>query len=350
VEGAVTEEILTAEDKHFNDSKNATIIVMPERICEKCDHKLGSYEHYFCSNCSAVLPQDQVLGVSVKKTYKYSASERNPNQREILKEIKGAVVKARNLFTPQELLIGAASVAVLLLTFGSFIVYKTVLDRYTPGDIAESNEPIGSVITAPVNENILDLGLSFRSEMFGSDRITDHIPAEADFYFEAHDFKSFAELFLEKDVPYKELLRASISLFADHFAVFSLEIEEERHWGAVFITRDMGLITWALEGVDEDKVGFKLMGNMLIGATHEDIFDMVESSKDRLILSIADKPDYAVSKAKLPRDGQALIIFLSEESKDAVESAVKNLSHDKLEGYMEEIVNSGYNELVIRKE
>jgi hypothetical protein len=321
--------------------------MMSERICPKCQKRLGSNEHYFCSACGAALPPGLTLHVDIIQRSVYSPPPKNP---EIVTYAKGAIEalkKARGMFTKEEITVGLAGLAVILITFTVFLYYQSVqrsMEVASPGEAAVRDD-----LSAQADSRIMDLELNFKSALFGADRITDFIPRDVDFYWESYDYGGVLDTVLEKDIPYKELLRASRSLLGDHFAVFSLELGGNREWGAVFIPRDLGLLTWALEEIKEDKVSFRLVGDKLVAATHDDIFVMVDNAQRGVELNLADKPQYVTTRVLLPNDGQMLVMFLSDEAKEAIEASVKNLSHDSLDAYIDKILKSGYDGLVVRK-
>ena len=51
---------------------------------------------------------------------------------------------------------------------------------------------------------------------------------------------------------------------------------------------------------------------------------------------------------ELEKEGKILIIFFNDESKEALKSKTAEISSAKLSDFVEQILKSGYNELVIK--
>ena len=309
---------------------------MPKRICPKCHNPLGSFDHYFCSFCANTLDGAQVLPVNVTRVVQYTAPT---NARTVL--LKKAVEQVHEKITPlltKRNIFLSVSAVVLVVLAGAGAFY---LSRLEKKNVSVPKEP-ATQVAAPVQ-----LDQRAKKGMFGVDTIMENVPKDAVVLIEGFDYEWLSKLYLEDGAYKEEYLSIFNELFGDHFVLFATQKEEEWHWTAVFIPKDLGLLTGRLESLNVPQAKFKLVGDRFIVSTDEDIFQRVEESRNKTELNLALTPQFVTAKTKLAREGNLMVIFFSDDAKTALKEKSEELSSVKLSELVEQVLNSGYNELVI---
>jgi hypothetical protein len=310
---------------------------MPNRICPKCEATLRNTDYYFCSNCGAALSANLIKKPSVIKTSLYVVSQTPSSKffRELLlkfhKEASKYVTR-KNVFL--------TFVAVLIL-LNVFLVL--ILTNRLP--LFSKTKEQGTAVVQP---NVLDLGLSTSSQVFGSDSISKYVPKNAGFYLEGFDYKGLLLKYLPENVPYKEVIIKSQTMLGGHFVVFSTKINGYWEWTGIFMPVDPKAIEEELKIVNLGHLKYKLMDDKLVVTTKEEILKDVEDSINQTAINVTLTPAYATTKAKLPKDGQLLIMFLTSDSKEILKQMQNYPLSPIMTSSIDQLIKSGYNEFVIK--
>ena len=311
---------------------------MPKkRICPKCNSVLGSFDHYFCSTCGNSLEGDVVQPVTFTRTTYFTVPS-NSRTEFLNKAVEVVRGKVEVLLSSKNLVMGLSALLLLVLAVG--VIYYLVNQS--------NKEAVPSANPQNKSEFTINLNIPAKSGLFGSDTIAENVPDDVELYIEGFDYDWISSLYLEDGRFKEEFLGIFSRLFSDHYALFAVREKGRWTWTAVFIPRDMGTITRELEEVSVPGAQFKLIGDRFIVSTEEELFEDVEEARSKTDLNLPLTPEYVSSKAKLEKEGKILIIFFNDESKEVLKSKTAEISSAKLSDLVEQILKSGYNELVIK--
>lgn len=309
---------------------------MPSRTCPNCKSLLGLNDYYFCSNCGTVLSADLVQKPSVVKTSLYVVSQ-SPFAKfshELLLKFQKETSKH---LTKKNVFLGF--VAVLIISNLILFLLLTNKSFFFPG---KENKVAVNV------PNVLDLGLGTSSGVFGAQSISQFVPKNAGFYLEGFDYKGLLNKYLPNAVPYRENILRSQNLLDGHFVIFSTKVNGYWEWTGIFTPTDPRAVQAELEAVNLGSLKYKFMEDKLVITSKEEILKDVEDSGNNTALNVTLSPPFAVTKAKLPKDGQLLIMFLTADSKEIFTQLRGFSLNPAMTFLMEQLLKSGYNDFVIK--
>jgi hypothetical protein len=310
---------------------------MPNRICPKCKSALGITDYYFCSNCGTALSANLVQKPSITKTSLYVVSQTSSSKffHELLLKFHK---EASKYVTKKNVFLGF--IAVLILSNVFLVIMLTDRSILFPKPKEQS-----VVLAQP---NVIDLGLGTPSQVFGSDDISKYVPKDASFYLEGFNYDDLISKFLPENVPYKETIVKSQTMLGGHFVAFSTKVNGYWEWTGVFMPVNPKLIEEDLKSENLGSVKYKLIGDKLVVTTKEEILKAVEDSMNQTAVNITLTPAYAAAKAKLPKDGQLLVMFLTSDSKEVVKQIQSYPLSTTMASSLDQLIKSGYNEFVIK--
>ncbi|RJR27484.1 hypothetical protein C4561_02195 [candidate division WWE3 bacterium] len=288
-----------------------SIISLMVRICPTCNNKLGIYDYFFCSVCGTALPSELVnSGYSFVKTINFIPEKKKG--LEFLHNLKPVLLRVSHILNLKLVL------AVLLVMIAVGFPIYVLIDKYQFGrglSLKRDTEVTQNVQEPNAGKNALKLSLSLKSHVFGTDKISEWIPYDADFYVEGQDLNSLADKFVVVKPHYLELAEYVKDNFSQHFAFFGMRVEDEMYWSVVlFPVNPEG-------GVNIDLSNYEWLETLKIDdailiANHPLLLAKSEEAKSRVSRNLQMNPKYILSKNAAPKSGQLYILALTNEGKE----------------------------------
>ncbi|MFZ5424511.1 MAG: hypothetical protein ACOZAO_01805 [Patescibacteria group bacterium] len=269
------------------------------RVCSNCNSTLGNYDSFFCSECGNLLPENVVRidpGLRTKvfePQYQKVASKHSNNLNKVFNK----------------------STVKLFLTLLPLFLLAVVLYLGIPFINALINTKTLSVelVELPTNLSVIEVENDLHEDFFGADLIDSYVPFDADLYVEINDLQGVLNSYVQDTSLGDDFSKEFLSQVSDHFAIFAIVDESNVSWGAVFIPNSPDEIATLVNSVENSTWKFKLIGNRLIVANNDQIFNEVEAVSTKLSRSLSLNPSYARVKAVLPKSGKSLIMFVGDE-------------------------------------
>jgi hypothetical protein len=307
------------------------------RICPKCNAQLGMHDSFFCNLCGFKLPKDLINTNNSSVRVKPYSIEFQEKKKKIKKKI--------NIFEP------SAGKKVIFETLGIIIaaaVLFLILRYYLLPSMQNifSEEPTEKVLEQK-DLHLLDLGLSFVSAEFGTESLISYVPAKADIYFESHDLEKFIALFIEKDDFDAELLEIAPGLLQGHFALFGMSEKVHEGWTFIFTPRDGRIVAKVLENVPDGYWVFAQIDDKLIMTTDESILLDITETRKGVVLNLGLNTNYARNLLDVPKNGQALVVFVNEGGAKLLNVILKQDVKSNFADVINTVLESGYKGLVI---
>ncbi|EKD99546.1 MAG: hypothetical protein ACD_22C00234G0005 [uncultured bacterium] len=317
---------------------------MSQRLCPKCKRSLTDQENYFCSSCGESLEQSLIKHplITVKETFVPSRT----------KAIYGFGLKVwgfikDNLFHPEidkSLFITLFSIVLII---GVAIVVIPKLKNFLYQSSIATNSPLSDTKNEKKDDNLVVLDIGARSGAFYQDNLSAYVPRDSEFYVESGDYVFFADYLLEDLEKYKLMVEKSEMLLNGSFALFGIKIDNNWEGGAILTPKSVAVVEDEVKESSVSEVKLKIIQDKLVIATSEKIFPLVEDAAKGMAPSIEAAPFFASAKAKLPKEGKIIVLFKEVPSKEVISLIIKNIPSDKLKILLEEILKSGYNELIV---
>ncbi len=325
---------------------------MPTRICPNCRSYLGNNDYYFCSSCGTALDSNlaQPLNVVRVTDYRFRPQVHSKYLHEL-------VVRFREKMSEKE----PRRIAFLVLTAAAVIIYTFLLIGFLQkfpnvgsmllgsSEPKLSEEKNGVIPEALIPfPNSLSIS-SINSEIvgqFGSDSITTYVPKRAEVYAECFCLKNASRTLLQSS-SYNDLIQQFAPNLGNHFALFGVKDEDDWEGAGIFTVEDKGEVEKLLEDLEIEDVSVELVGDKLVVATSDDLIDEIKDSGEQLALNITQSSIFAASRAKLPKEGLGIILFLTPESKGVLKVIDEFTTIAEFKTLVEELSKSSYNELVI---
>jgi hypothetical protein len=259
----------------------------------------------------------------------------------LYKRWTSVATRARSHVNKKTVFYSLAALFSMIFSFSVYYTLNTVVGN--PSAPVKQDSP-ETVVGGPSS---MTWEYKMKSSVFGSDTIMDFVPEDALLYIEGFDYKEVTSLYLQDGKKDLDMINRSNMLLSDHFVVFLTKEEESYAWTGVFIPKDMGIVTSLLEGMDFDHIKFRIIDGKLIVTNVENVFTKVESARNKTSLNIALNPNFALAKGKLDKTGQLMVVFLDEGSKEVLKETTGISSSKTLQKMVDEVMKTGYNELVV---
>ena len=288
---------------------------MTHRICPKCKTTLGSYDHFFCSNCGEELKGELINpGNSIVQSLTLeSASEKKLNVEEHLIPVLKNVFHILNLKD-------VALVIILFLVVGvPSIVWIGNLNNY----VAEVPKNTNKVETIREG-SLIKIDSDFKSHVFGSDFVEEYVPYDVDAYIEVNDFQKFSELFYLFDPGYEEILTTLAPRVDSHFAAFLITTNNEPVWTIILFPFeelrdsdaeiDFSKYSW----LEVDQIDKALI------LTTGDTIKSVRNARLKIDKNLSMNPNFVRNKSQIAKNGKVMVITFNDAGKNYFRDIPKN--------------------------
>jgi hypothetical protein len=316
--------------------------MMAQRYCPNCQTKLGSYDHYFCTNCGVELPKDKSQpGESIIRVI--TVEEKEDSSPDFKRHIWPAITKVFHILNIREILIILILSLVIgipvyywLSNFSSFIV-KPAPTRQIP-------EP------ALVQSSVVTLNEDLKEHIFGSNLVWEYIPYEVDIYVEGHDFEAAGRLYGTFDEGYKDLFEYLTPYVDSHFAAFYKEYDGQMVWT---------IIVFPFDALIEDENSFdetlktfnwlqtKRIKDSLVISTG-DVFNDVEEAKNKVRKNLSLNPEFAKYKEDIPKSGKILFITFDQNARNYLFSLEKDDMPEGMQEVLEKYLVAEFDNVVFK--
>lgn len=326
---------------------------MNARVCPKCSSKLSKLDNYFCSVCGEKLPDEIVSRPPAIKLEEHplqlvgffeSLQSKLPKRKEKTETSKNKEVPVNEApaFKKTNTMLYVL-IAVIVLGIVSFFGLDILADLQSVSPL-----PVREVEQRGSNIVVYDLKMS--SNLFGSDFITDYIPADVDAYFESHDLQRFLTRYAKDKNFNASLIDQSEKLVNQHFAAFTKEINGDQSWSFIVIPKDTELVELVIEDVNLPNWHMQIVEDRLVITTHPEIFDQVRDAKQKVSMNLSLSPKFSTALKNVPTDGQVMVIVLEDRGFESLKSAKDEDITDYLSDVIDAIIESGFNEVVLKGE
>jgi hypothetical protein len=199
-------------------------------------------------------------------------------------------------------------------------------------------------------KNVITSNLPLTPNSFGRDSIAEYVPANCILFVEINGLKTF-ELSIPDIVKIQsanidnyELLS---KLLSDHVGIFAVKNNDYVEWGVISYTNPE--IKELIENeADLNKYWkYKNLESVVILATNESIFKMVSDSNSRYNLNLSLSPKYVLAKSRVPSEGKVQVMAFSDEGLKLIETLKGYSDITPINDILDQVVKSGYNEVVI---
>ncbi len=313
---------------------------MKQRYCPACNAKLYASNHFFCTSCGQKLPEALVARPKVTPT---SGQVPGVWQQSTPVTKRLTVVSKDKLVAGLFMLIGIAS---FMLSFKGtpVLLNKLPLAGKTAKPLSQ-----GAVTAtdASKEQRVLETDVDTVSLKLVEKHVS-FIPSDADIYIEAGDVSWLFLNDLYFDSESEELIRKHC--LGDFSAFAILSDAGQREWGVVISLVDPSEeeIAIVFETLGKDYWYYELVENTLAVATNKEVLDLMLAAHSGVIKDITKNPKYAMARPQLYDVGKILVIFTSFEGRKALESLIGYESENTLRAIINNVLNFGYNELIIR--
>lgn len=329
---------------------------MPKtRVCPNCSNLLADFDNYFCSQCSAQLPEEITkLPVSLKVREfgaLFPLFYRPQKAKKVLKPKKQEEVEVapdtRKLSFNEKMIIVLSLVLILLSTvFLALYVYLHFYKTITPKEI-----------TLPTNKKqlvkVLDLKLGAPEANFGKNTLIAYAPSSTVMYAEFSDVTYFAEqvgadLFSIEGADF-DLLTKQLT---KEFIIFSFKHEDTLYWAGVFKPLDSEKTAFFVKTFENPNFALSVEeGNLLVlqKDAPKEALALIQSVKKGQSLNLSLNPTFIKAMNSLPATGQVRIAVLEKAEREGLLGQLaQNLSQPDKELFAK-VLSTGFNELVIKK-
>jgi hypothetical protein len=325
------------------------------RVCPNCSNLLADFDNYFCSQCSAQLPEDATkLPVSLK-IREFSALfplfYRPQKAKKILKPKKQKDVEVipdtRKRSFNEKMIIVLSMVLILLSTvFLALYVYLHFYKTITPKQVTlpTSNKKLAKIV---------DLNLAAPEANFGKNTLIAYAPSSTVLYAEFSDVGYFADkvgadLFSMEDADF-ELLTKQLT---KEFIIFSFKYEGITYWAGVFKPIDFEKTAFFVKTFENPNFILSVEEKNLLVLqkdTPKEALTLIQSVKKGQSLNLSLNPAFIKAMNSLPATGQVRVAVLEKTEREGLlRQLSQNLTQPEKELFVK-VLSSGFNELVIKK-
>ncbi len=329
---------------------------MPKtRVCPNCSNLLADFDNYFCSQCSAQLPEEITkLPVSLKVREfgaLFPLFYRPQKAKKVLKPKKQKEVEiapdTRKRSFNEKMIIVLSVVLILLSTvFLALYAYLHFYKTITPKEFS-----------LPTNKKqlikVIDLKLGAPEANFGKNTLISYAPSSTVLYAEFSDVGYFAEqvggaIFSIEGADF-ELLTKQLT---KEFIVFSFKHEGILYWAGVFKPIDFEKTTFFVKTFENPNFVLSVEEkNLLVlqkGAPREAL-KLIQSVKKGHSLNLSLNPAFIKAMNSLPATGQVRVAVLEKTEREGLlRQLSQNLNQPDKELFTK-VLSTGFNELVIKK-
>jgi hypothetical protein len=322
--------------------KNHIISLMAQRYCPNCQVRLGSYDHFFCTNCGVEIPKDDVQpGQSIIRVI--TVEEKEVKKLDIKEHFFPAISKAIHILNLREIVI----ILILSLVIGIPVYYW--LSNFSSYIIKPA--PTRDVPVPPQAKSlVVDLDEDFKEHIFGSNTVWEYIPYEVSIYVEGHDFEAAGKLYGTFDEGYKEVFEFLTPYVDSHFAAYYKEYSGEGVWTIVVfpydnLIDDNEFFSETLSNFDWLKT--KRVDDALVISTL-DVFHEVEESRTKVTKNLSLNPEFAKYKADIPKSGKILFITFDQKARNYLFALDKSTMPETMDDIIGKYLQSEFDNVVFK--
>ncbi len=325
------------------------------RICPNCANLLADFDNYFCSHCSAQLPEELTkLPVSLKVrefNALFPLLYRPQKAKKILKPKKqeepeeSPDIRKRSF---NEKMIIVLSIVLILLS-SVFLVLYVYINFYKTIQPKE--------IILPSNKQkltkVINLKLGAPEINFGKNSLLSYVPSSTVLYAEFSDVGYFANqlggtVFGITDEDF-ELLTKQLS---KEFVVFSFKHENELYWAGVFKPVDFEKTAFFVKTFENSNFALSIEEKNLLVLQKDapkEALALIQSVKKGQSLNLSLNPAFIKAMNSLSSTGQVRVVILAAAEREGlINQLAQNLKQSDKDLFAK-ILSTGFNELVIKK-
>ena len=311
---------------------------MNTRNCPNCKIDLGSYDHYFCTNCGTSLPQSEI-----SSDVSFKIKEHSIFSHKVPKDIKSGVdfsSRFHHFYVYNRKLIFEVFTVLSVLIVGVLLYQYYLVPLLTEYEASK----IIPVIKTMENQISDDVGLA--PSRFNED-FTKYVPNEVDLYINIPDLYSAVTIFANEEHFDSDFLSNIPILFENGAVIFASKKYENGGYTFILKPKVLYPVEVLVSTFDDEYWNFEIVEDYLIVTSDVEVFDDVNSVLSNTLKNVSQTTLFASSKSVLSDTGKIKVIFFNSDGKDLL-SELKNYNIRPItQSLIQRTLNSGYGFLII---